>query len=288
MTDISIPPAFNARTDLPLALVVGAGGMSMTVAQRLGQDHRLILASLGAEELERGASRLRELGVVTGTIRCNITLPESARQLGSTVAALGRVQSLAHVAGLSPSMSDGPTILAVNLIGAALIEEVAGPLMAPGGAAVFISSMAAHFIAPPPEVLNVLDQPLAPDLQRRLETALGTGLTPEIAYPLSKRGLNRLVQRQAAAWGRRGSRLVSVSPGLIDTPMGALESTGDSWGQRGSMRSQLPLQRDGSMSEIADVVAFLLSRRASYITGTDLLVDGGITAALGVTSGNQH
>jgi NAD(P)-dependent dehydrogenase (short-subunit alcohol dehydrogenase family) len=182
-------------------------------------------------------------------------------------------------------MSTGPVILAINLVGAALLERAVGPLMARGGAGVFISSMAAHFIDPPAAVLDVLDRPLAEDLLPRLEAAIGGTLTSAQAYPYSKLGLNRLVRRQAGSWGKRGARINSISPGLIDTPMGALESVGESGGRRGALRSRLPLPRDGSMADIADAVEFLVSARAAYITGTDLLVDGGMSAAIGQLKG---
>ncbi|HEX7854628.1 MAG TPA: SDR family oxidoreductase [Sphingobium sp.] len=270
---------FGSRPDLPIALMIGAGGMGMALAQRMGQSHRIALASLDPDELAQGLMRLHEQGVIGTTIRCDISDPVSVTALADRLSSLGPVQSLVHVVGLAPSIGKSEPILAVNLIGAALVEEAVRPLMAPGGAGIFISSMAAHFIAPSAEVLAVLDAPLEPDLGGRLERALGTPLSHNYAYPLSKLGLNRLVRRQAFAWGSRQARIVSISPGLIDTPMGAVESLGAT--TRDAMRGQMPLQRDGGMAEIADAVEFLASARASYITGTDLLVDGGMTAVQG-------
>ena len=278
MTASRTKSRFDSRPDLPIAIVVGAGGMGMSIAQRLGQSHRLMLVSLGASELAHGHDRLHEAGVITATAACDITDPGSVHDLADRLAPLGPVQALCHVVGLSPSMASGPAILAVNLVGAARIEQAIGPLVAPGGAGVFISSMAAQFIDPVPDLLALLDDPLADELLARLPAVLGGPLTPAQAYPFSKLGLNRLVRRRAGAWGRRGTRINTVSPGLIDTPMGARESGSNT--HRDAMRAHLPLLRDGTMPEIADAVEFLLSPRAAYITGVDLLVDGGMTAAI--------
>jgi NAD(P)-dependent dehydrogenase (short-subunit alcohol dehydrogenase family) len=268
---------FNHRPDLPIAMVIGAGGLSMAIAQRLGQNHRIVLVSVSAAELDLGQGRLHELGVVSSSFTCDITQAASVDQLGAFVADLGDVATLAHVAALSPVADDWRAILSVNLIGAALIERQMHPRMSsPGGAAVFISSLAAHGPEPDREVVAVLDDPLAPDLLAKIEQ-LEKAIPAGRAYSLSKLGLNRLVRRRAAAWGERGTRVVSVSPGLIDTPMGALEDRRSD--SKARLRGRRPLQRDGSMADIADAVEFLTSSRASYITGTDLLVDGGLASS---------
>lgn len=271
-------PAFDKRADLPIALVVGAGGMGMAIAQRLGQTHRVILASLRHDELQQGQARLHELGVVSSAIDCDIADSMSVEALGKEVARLGSVQTLAHVAALSPSMGDWSKVLTVNLIGAARIEQLLHPLMAASGVAIFISSLAAHALEPDGRVLAILDAPLARDFFPKLEAAISRAPSSGLAYSLSKLALNRMVRRRALAWGRRGARILSLSPGLIDTVMGAVEDAHSE--SKAALRSQLPLRRDGSMADIADAVEFLASPRASYITGTDLLVDGGLAAAM--------
>jgi len=116
-----------------------------------------------------------------------------------------------------------------------------------------------------------------PDLVERVEVALGGSLGSTQAYQLTKAALNRLCVRRAGQWGRRGLRIVSLSPGLIATPMGAREFQNP---QKLELFRQTPLGREGTMVEICDAVEFLLSDRASFISGTDLLVDGGIAAAV--------
>lgn len=268
----------SERPDLPVALVIGGGGIGMAAARRLGQSHRLVLASLSAAKNPAREAALREEGLDAVVTQCDITEPASVAELGRLVAARGRMRTVAHVAALSPSMGDWRTLLRVNLVGARLIERMGLERAAPGTAAVFVSSSAGHLAEPPsPEITAVLDNPLAPDFVERLESLVPEQTSLQ-AYRLTKFAMLRMCRKRAAAWGEKGARIVSMSPGPIDTPMGALESAGPNREVKLSMLRQSPLGREGTMIETADAIEFLASDRASYITGTDLLVDGGILA----------
>jgi NAD(P)-dependent dehydrogenase (short-subunit alcohol dehydrogenase family) len=161
------------------------------------------------------------------------------------------------------------------------MERACLELAVPGTAAVFVSSSAGHLAEPPaPEIVAVLDDPLTPGFFDRLgEVVAKEEQTPLQAYRLSKWALNRMCRRRATAWGARGARIVSMSPGPIATPMGARELEGPSREVKLRLMEKLPIAREGTMVETADAIEFLASDRASYITGTDLLVDGGIVAA---------
>lgn len=269
----------SERPDWRLAVVVGAGGMGVAAARRLSQRHRVLLADLDAARAETAAETLRQEGGDVAGLGCDITDPTSVARLTEAVAARGGLQVLAHVAGLSPSMGDFGAILRVNLAGAAQVAEALRPLAASGAAAILIASMAGHNVRPSPAVEALLREPIDPGLVAGLATALGPGrATPQMAYVLSKYGLIAYCRRRAAAWGERGARIVSLSPGLIATPMGALEFE-KSQGKR-ELFARSPLQREGAMLEIADAIEFLASDRASFISGTDLLVDGGLSATV--------
>ena len=132
--------------------------------------------------------------------------------------------------------------------------------------------------APAPDVITLLEEPLAKGFLGALEQAVGGAVTTQLAYQLSKFALMRYVRQRAAQWGQRGARIVSLSPGLIATPMGALEYAQNP--VKYDLLAKTPVGREGTMLEIADAIDFLASDRASFISGTDLLVDGGIAAAL--------
>jgi NAD(P)-dependent dehydrogenase (short-subunit alcohol dehydrogenase family) len=175
-------------------------------------------------------------------------------------------------------MADWRRIMAVNLCGAAHMGAALLPTLTIGSSAVFIGSLAGHTIQPEEIVRKALDDPLAEDFHERLLGALGREPSSNESYALSKFGVMQMCRRVAAMWGVRGARINSLSPGLIETPMGNLEF------ERQPMKYELlartPLARQGTMLEVADALEFLCSDRASFITGTDLLVDGGIAAVL--------
>lgn len=272
-------PGSSERPDLTLAVVVSAGGMGVAAARRLSQSHRVLIADLDGARAAQAAEGLRSEGGDAQGVACDITDPASVLRLGETVDALGGFRVLAHVAGLSPSMGDFRTIMRVNLVGAVTVAEALRPRAPAGGAAILISSLAAHNFRPPEAVEAVLRAPFDPELVEKLTIALGAGeATPQQAYALSKYALMAYCRRQAAAWGARGARIVSLSPGLIATPQGAREF--EKSASKIRLYERTPLRREGTMLEIADAIAFLASDRASFISGTDLLVDGGLAGTL--------
>lgn len=271
MTDRSV------HRPLPLALVVGAcGGMGLACARRLGQHHSLLLSDIDADALRQVAGQLADEGVSVRARACDVTRDDSVASLMAEVDEAGPLAVVAHVAALSPVAGDGRRIVAVNLQGPARIADALLPRLR-AGVAVFVSSIAAHFAGDVSGLLPLLDEPLAPGFVDALEAALGGAIDPGRAYALSKHALNRLCRRRAAAWGALGHRIVSLSPGLIATPMGEREfvASPQKWG----LLERTPLRRQGALPEVVDALEFLVSARASFITGTDLVVDGGLTGA---------
>ena len=269
----------SERPDWPLAVVIGAGGMGMAVARRLSQRHRILIADIDGVRARTAASNLRSEGGDATSIDCDVTSPSAVAALSAKVKELGGFHALAHVAGLSPSASDFTTIVRVNLTGPALVAEALLPLASTGAAAILIASLAAHGFTPSKEVEAALAEPTHPDLPARLAAAIGADqATPQRAYQLSKYGLVTYSRRAARTWAERRARIVSISPGLIATPMGAVEFEHSP--RKHQMLARTPLQREGTMLEIADAVEFLASDRASFISGIDLLVDGGLAAVL--------
>jgi NAD(P)-dependent dehydrogenase (short-subunit alcohol dehydrogenase family) len=171
-------------------------------------------------------------------------------------------------------MASPERIMTVNLEATLRLVETMLPLAGPGTVAVLLASTAGHMSAGP-EADAAFDAPLKPGDVAGLMRFVPT---PEAAYILSKRAVKRLAERQAAAWGQRGARIVSISPGIIDTPMGQLEIKNQP--AITAMLGVTPLPRPGTVEEIAGAVAFLCSPDASYVTGADLRIDGGVTAAM--------
>jgi NAD(P)-dependent dehydrogenase (short-subunit alcohol dehydrogenase family) len=271
----------SERPDRTLAVVVGAGGMGMAVARRLAQRQRVLIVDIDQERAAAAAETLRGEGGDASAAACDVTDRSSVEALARVVADLGGFQALAHVAGLAPGTAGFDQIIRVNLTGAALVAEALRPLASVGTAAVLVASIAGHNLRLPEAVEDLLRAPTDPGLGEKLKAVLGPErAVPGFGYALSKYGMIAYCRRQAGSWGERGARIVSLSPGLIATPMGALSYQNNP--EKIQLYRQIPLGREGTMLEIADAVEFLVSDRASFITGADLLVDGGLT---GVRSG---
>lgn len=257
----------------PVNVVIGAAsGMGAAVARLLAPRGPLLLADRETDAL---AATARGLDGDVSTASCDITSQADVETLRD---AAGRVGALVVTAGLSPTMAPGRLIHEVNLRGLERVVRAFESAVGAGSAAVCFSSIAGH-IAPRNAALDpILDDPLSDGYFDGLRKQ---GFDPEIpglAYALSKRGVLRLVRRHARAWGARGARLLSLSPGIIDTPMGRLEN--ENQPMMAQMVETSAVGRMGRPEEVAQVAAFLVSDAASFMTGVDVLVDGGATVDL--------
>jgi NAD(P)-dependent dehydrogenase (short-subunit alcohol dehydrogenase family) len=255
------------------SVVVGAAsGMGAAVAELLAGRGPLVVADKDGDPLRELAARL---GPGVTAAPSDVTDTDQVSSLAGSVDALG---ALVITAGLSPSMAPGRQIYEVNLRGTCRILDAVEPAIIEGSAAVCFASMAAHLVPPSEGVDRVLDDPLSHGFFDDLVSLGIDADQPQSAYPLSKRGVVRLVRRRSGAWGRRGARLLSLSPGIVDTGMGRLEAEHEP--AMAQMVEASALGRSAQAGEVAAVAAFLVSDAASFMTGTDVLVDGGAVAAL--------
>lgn len=206
----------------------------------------------------------------------------SVQELAEQVRGTGTLLGLVHAAGISPTMGDARRIFEVNLVGTQLVLDAFAEQVGPGTAAVCFSSSAAYQVAPfvTAEQDALLDAPLAAGF---FDAALSQFSDPGFAYAMSKRGVIRAAGRAAVEWGRRGGRVNSVAPGIIDTPMGRQELAGQPMMR--DMLAACPAGRMGEPADVANVVRFLLSAEASYVSGIDVLVDGGMVQGLAASAG---
>jgi NAD(P)-dependent dehydrogenase (short-subunit alcohol dehydrogenase family) len=265
-------------------VIVGSGGMGAAVAHRLGSGRRIVLSDMNSKNLDATARALIANGHDVHTRTVDVTSRPSVTDLVAYAAALGPITNLVHTAGVSPEQADIDTILRVDLLGVALVLEQFGEVIEAGGAGVVIASMAGHFHpAMDPGVEHELASTPSRDLLAIPVCAPATLGSPQEAYGFAKRGNHLRVAAAASAWGKRGARINSISPGVISTPMGVQEVNGTSGSVIKAMIDASAAGRIGTPDDIAAAVEFLLSPAANFITGTDLVVDGGVTGA--VTAG---
>jgi NAD(P)-dependent dehydrogenase (short-subunit alcohol dehydrogenase family) len=260
-------------------VVIGAGGMGVAVARRSGAGRTIVLADIDAASLEAAASALTEDGHRVLAREVDVTSRNSVAAVAETAKALGRVNAVVHTAGLSPQQASTEAVLAVDLLGVALSIDEFGRVIEPGGAGVVIASMAGHLMpALDPEVDRQLASLPAEEL---LGLDACTSITSsQMAYPFAKRANQIRVAAAAVSWGERGARINSISPGIISTAMGRLELESESGALMRAMVDNSGLRRVGTPEDIAAATEFLLGPSASFVTGTDLLVDGGVVGAI--------
>lgn len=252
--------------------------MGSAIAREFASQGRvLILCDRSAAPLEALAASIRDRATVT-ILAGDITGRDYLFQL---ISALGsqKIGALIHAAGVSPSMDNGRRVFEINFTATKSLVEALQPHMAPGGVAVLIASNSGQIIARP-----AIDR-IVQKLIKGKSSFLGTLMmrNSRMAYPLSKRAVQLFAVAMSPAFGRVGARIVSLSPGIIATEMARLEQLAGP--EMDKMIAHTPLGRSGLATEIASVVGFLASPAASYITGTDILVDGGTVAGINAAGG---
>lgn len=267
--------------DKDVVVIIGVGGMGLTLAPRISAGRRVLLADFSEKALETVSEQLTGTGYDVTTRQVDVSDQQSMAALADEAASLGRVAQVAHTAGLSPVQAPAEAILRVDLLGVALMLEEFARVIAPGGAGVAIASMAGHMAAGlPADLERALATVPAAELLALPAFASEAFADPGAAYSVAKRANILRVQAAAVPWGRRGARINSISPGVIATPMG-MQELGSAHGEQ--MRQMIAMSgsgRVGTPEDIARAAEFLLDPQSSFITGTDLLVDGGVVAAV--------
>jgi NAD(P)-dependent dehydrogenase (short-subunit alcohol dehydrogenase family) len=259
----------------------GAGGMGMATAQIVGRDRMLVLCDVRQDRLDAAATALDGLGITVKALNCDVTDRDAVRALFDTAGALGTVVSVIHTAGVSPSMGDAEYVMRTNAVGTLNVNEVFYESAGEGSAIVNVASMAAHML--PEELVPTKHFPLAfTDEDAFMAQMLaacdiaGEEARSGIAYAVSKSFVKWYSSSQSERFGSRGVRIVSVSPGSIDTEMGRLEEQAGA----GAMVADAAVPRWGTREEMAELLAFCAGDKATFMTGTDILNDGGVVASM--------
>ena len=261
-------------------IVTGAGQIGMAIARRMGYDKKIVIGDKIIEHAEQMARIMSDAGFDIVPIEMDLASRDSITNLIKKAQSFGNITMLVNAAGVSPNQASIETILQVDLYGTAVLLEEVGKVIHPGGSAVTISSQSGHRL---PALHIEEDEQLAmTPCEELLNLKL---LKPENirdtlhAYQLAKRCNEKRVMAEAVRWGKRGARINSISPGIIVTPLAIDEFNGPRGEFYKNMFEKCPAGRPGTADEVANVAELLLSARASFITGTDVLIDGGATAS---------
>jgi NAD(P)-dependent dehydrogenase (short-subunit alcohol dehydrogenase family) len=265
---------------MDVVVVIGPGQIGQAIARRVGVGKHIVLADVRPENAEAAADVLANAGYDVSIATVDASSREAVHALVETATAHGDITALIHAAGVSPAQASPATILKVDLYGTALVLEEFGNVITRGGSGVVISSQSGHRLPP---------------LTVEQNHALGTTPTDELlalpflqpgqitdslhAYQISKRGNSLRVTAEAVRWGKRGARVNTISPGIIMTPLAKDELGGPRGAGYRRMIEGSSAKRAGTPDEVANVAALLLGPDGGFITGSDFLMDGGVTAA---------
>jgi NAD(P)-dependent dehydrogenase (short-subunit alcohol dehydrogenase family) len=261
-------------------VVIGAGQIGQAIARRVSAGKHVVLADLRKSNAEEAAEVLANAGFDVSTTTVDVSSRESVHALVQTATALGDVSGVIHAAGVSPSQATPEVILAVDLYGTALVLEEFGNIIAPGGSCVVIASQSGHRLGALTAQQDAALATTPADELRALPLLQPDQVADSLnAYQLAKRGNSLRVMAEAVRWGKRGARVNTISPGIIITPLARDELTGPRGEGYRRMIELCPAGRAGTPDEVGTVGALLMSPDGAFITGSDFLMDGGVTAS---------
>jgi len=263
-----------------VVVVIGAGQIGQAIARRVGFGKHVLLADMRRDNANAAAEVLANAGYEVSVATVDASSRDAVHALVETATGLGDVTGLIHAAGVSPTQASPATILKVDLYGTALVLEEFGNIIARGGAGVVIASQSGHRLPPLTVEQNKALATTPVEELLFLPFLQPDQVTDSLhAYQISKRGNSLRVMAEAVRWGKRGARVNTISPGIIMTPLAKDELSGPRGAGYRRMIELSAAGRAGTPDEVAIVGALLMGPDGGFITGSDFLMDGGVTAA---------
>lgn len=259
----------------------GAGGMGLATAKIIGRDHTVVLCDVRQDRLDSAQAALNDLGITSTVVNCDVTDRDAVTRLFETASGLGTLASVIHTAGVSPSMGDAEFVMRTNAFGTVVVDEAFYDAAGHGAVIVNVASMSAYLL--PDKIIPTGQFPLALRDGDAFVAAMTTHCNhaPEqvrsgFSYTVSKAFVKWYTESQSERFGGRGLRIVSVSPGNVDTELGRLEEKAGV----GAMMPDALIPRWGTPEEMAELFAFCAGGKCNYLHGADVLADGGVVASM--------
>lgn len=271
---------FDRNEQKAVVALLGTGSMGTAIVRRIAAGKKILLGDISEKALERVGDDFRRSGYDVDTMVVDALQKESIEAFAQRAASLGPVMYFIDTAGASPNQASPEHIVNLDMVGTGYAVDAFGKVMAQGGAGLIISSQAAYMYPIPNDIELQLVNTATEDLKDVKFIQDVAMKDSGLAYMIAKR-MNHLQAQRAAAttWRKRRARINTISPGVIVTPLAYDEFRASGEGYQ-AMIDASAAQRTGTSDEIAEVAAFLLGEHAKFITGTDLLVDGGVIASI--------
>jgi NAD(P)-dependent dehydrogenase (short-subunit alcohol dehydrogenase family) len=263
-----------------ICVITGGGsGMGLATAKVMGQDHYVIISGRTVEKLQNAIDELTEMGIEAEAFACDVSDKKSVEKLAKHAANLGTIKSVIHAAGMSPNMGDAEIIMRVNALGTIHVNDVFYQYMESGSCVIDVSSMSGYMI--PDLVLPNKQYKLSRINHKQFMKKMmkRVNLLPKkhrtgVSYGISKNFVIWYAKTDAEKFAKKGIRVVSVSPGLFETPMGETEKDISK-----DFVQKCAIKRYGKVEEIAHLFRYIVDEKLSYLTGVDILCDGGCVAS---------
>lgn len=268
-------------TDMKKVCVItgGGSGMGFETARQMGKDYYIIICGRNGKKLEGAVHELKAEGIEAEAFPCDVSDYQSVEKLAAYAKEKGKVAAVIHAAGMSPHMGDAKSIMEANALGTIYINNAFFKVMGEGSCIIDVSSMSAYLT--PKLVMPVglyKYSIINPELFiKKIMKRIGffpKSVQAGVAYGISKNFVIWFAKQDAARFGKKGARVISVSPGNFETPMGELEKE-----EADAYTKHCAIKRFGRVSEIASLFAYCASESAGYLTGVDILCDGGLVAS---------
>lgn len=254
----------------------GSSGIGLECAKEF-KDGTVLITGRNEERLKGAEKELKEAGIDIAYKSSDISNRDSIKELFEYAKTLGTIKTVVNSAGVSGGSANAKLTLDIDLLGTENLIKETLKIAGENTALILIASMMGHVVPPNPDYDKYLENPSEEGAIDALVNVVKD--QADVAYNFSKRGVHLLVEKYASEFGEKGARIVSLSPGIIMTPMGE-KAAADHPEQMNFMKKMTPMGRNGKTEDIATAVSFLADDKASFITGTDLLVDGGLTIKL--------
>jgi NAD(P)-dependent dehydrogenase (short-subunit alcohol dehydrogenase family) len=257
----------------------GSSGMGFATAKLLGKKQIVIIAGRDITKLNKAVSELRIIGIKAESFVTNVGDRDRVDALAERAIQLGRIASVINCAGMSPHMGEALEIMKTNALGTINVNEAFYRVMEAGSCVIDVSSTAAYLV---PKIIlpeglykySRIDKNLFMKKMMARVNIFPKNMRSDMAYTISKNFINWYSKTDAAKFAEKGIRILSVTPGNFDTPMGKFEHR-----QAEKFTRYCAIKRLGHADEIANLFAFLVSDKLGYLTGTDIICDGGLLAS---------
>jgi NAD(P)-dependent dehydrogenase (short-subunit alcohol dehydrogenase family) len=255
----------------------GTSGMGLETARALGVYGPVLIGGRNPERLKDALENLKGSGVEAYGHVCDISNIESVQEFAKAALEIGPIGNVVNAAGVDFDRSNNEQLVNINMVGTVNVTEVFFPLMTEG-TLVNYSSITGYFYKPEQDDLEVWDDATAPDFAEKYLKVIATRPNPMpdrlsdnyVCYTATKKFVMYYTQANTARFGAKGLRILSVAPGSFDTPMIATQKE-----HFASIAAGTALKRLGDPAEIANLIQAVLDPKLAYLTGVDILIDGG-------------